>query len=345
MNIVTPYPTNIPINNVNITTESARRDNQLREVIAKPTASGAGAAERGVASEHDKARPGQQNANNFETNLKNAEDQQKIEERGQGRQGSDQDKEQQSKEQQAQKQVADAEKQVAQQDQVKIRELKTRDTEVRAHEAAHAAVGGQFAGSPTYSFKRGPDGTNYAVGGEVSISTSAAGDPQATIAKMQQVRSAALAPAQPSGQDRKVAASATAQLTEAKGAQIKETADEAKAKAQDTAQKQEVKAAEEAESAKKVADENKLSLASNGGDDKNTIAINGRSSTNANTAFGEVFGVSGRGNGASQSQVGPGFIPASDDSRDDQVVARASRVQNFYQASTKPHQSGFSQFA
>ncbi len=38
-----------------------------------------------------------------------------------------------------------------------------------------------------------------------------AGDPQATIAKMQQVRRAALAPAEPSAQDRRVAARASEQ--------------------------------------------------------------------------------------------------------------------------------------
>jgi len=36
-----------------------------------------------------------------------------------------------------------------------IRELQLRDREVRAHEAAHAAAGGAYAGSPTYTFERG----------------------------------------------------------------------------------------------------------------------------------------------------------------------------------------------
>ena len=88
-------------------------------------------------------------------------------------------------------------------------ELKARDREVRAHEAAHQAVGGQYAGSISYVYERGPDGAQYAVGGEVSISTSPVrGDPQATIDKMRVVRAAALAPAEPSSQDRAVAAEA-----------------------------------------------------------------------------------------------------------------------------------------
>jgi hypothetical protein len=97
-------------------------------------------------------------------------------------------------------------------EQQKITELAMRDREVRAHEAAHASVGGIYAGAPSYSFARGPDGKNYAVSGEVSIDVSpVAGNPQATIDKAQIVRRAALAPAQPSSQDRAVASAALEQ--------------------------------------------------------------------------------------------------------------------------------------
>src|SRR5690606_18669390 len=51
--------------------------------------------------------------------------------------------------------------------QLEVLELSQRDREVRSHELAHAAVGGQYAGSPSYSFTRGPDGRRYAVAGEV----------------------------------------------------------------------------------------------------------------------------------------------------------------------------------
>ncbi|WP_444994963.1 putative metalloprotease CJM1_0395 family protein [Aliikangiella sp. IMCC44359] len=88
-----------------------------------------------------------------------------------------------------------------------IEQLKKADREVRAHEAAHANVGGQLAGAPQLSYKTGPDGKRYAVSGEVSISTSkVANNPQATLDKMDQVKRAALAPANPSAQDFKVAA-------------------------------------------------------------------------------------------------------------------------------------------
>ena len=93
--------------------------------------------------------------------------------------------------------------------QQQITELASRDREVRSHEQAHAAVGGSYAGAPTYSFKRGPDGQTYAVGGEVSIDVSPIpNDPAATLRKMEVVQQAALAPAEPSAQDLRVAAQA-----------------------------------------------------------------------------------------------------------------------------------------
>ncbi|VUD51588.1 hypothetical protein TDB9533_01457 [Thalassocella blandensis] len=101
------------------------------------------------------------------------------------------------------------EKAQQQQDQLEIRELAARDREVRAHERAHTAVGGQYAGSPTYQYTRGPDGVNYASSGEVPIDVGRAPTPEETIRKAQIVRRAALAPAEPSPQDRSVAAQAT----------------------------------------------------------------------------------------------------------------------------------------
>lgn len=98
-----------------------------------------------------------------------------------------------------------------------IRELKTRDREVRAHEAAHAAAGGGYAGSPSFSYQQGPDGRSYAIGGEVRIDTSKiSGDPQATLEKAETIRAAALAPAQPSSADRAIAAKAAVMAAEAR---------------------------------------------------------------------------------------------------------------------------------
>ncbi|HBZ93950.1 MULTISPECIES: putative metalloprotease CJM1_0395 family protein [unclassified Pseudomonas] len=103
------------------------------------------------------------------------------------------------------------------QQQLEVTELVQRDREVRTHEQAHAAVGGQYAGSPTYSFKRGPDGQRYAVSGEVSIDTAPVpNDPEATLRKMEVVLRAALAPIEPSPQDLRVAALAQAQAAQAR---------------------------------------------------------------------------------------------------------------------------------
>jgi len=92
-----------------------------------------------------------------------------------------------------------------------LAKLKARDREVRAHEAAHSAVAGSLVrGGASFTFEKGSDGQLYAVGGEVNIDTSTdSDDPQATIQKARQIRAAANAPANPSAQDRAVAAQAT----------------------------------------------------------------------------------------------------------------------------------------
>ena len=108
-----------------------------------------------------------------------------------------------------------------------IAELKKRDREVRAHENAHKAAAGTHAGGISYTYQQGPDGKRYAVGGEVPIDISPVdGNPQATIRKMQQIRRAALAPAEPSGADRAVAAAATKALLQAQSEIAAERAEE-----------------------------------------------------------------------------------------------------------------------
>lgn len=101
---------------------------------------------------------------------------------------------------------------------VVVQRLAARDRQVRAHEFAHLSVAGALATSgPNYSYQIGPDGRRYAVGGEVGIDTGkVADDPAATIAKAQRVRAAALAPADPSAQDLRIAAQATQMESEAR---------------------------------------------------------------------------------------------------------------------------------
>lgn len=106
--------------------------------------------------------------------------------------------------------------QLSEEEQQQVSELADRDREVRAHEQAHKSVGGSHAGAMSLEYQQGPDGQRYAVGGEVSIDISTSDDPSKTIAKMQQVRSAAMAPAQPSAQDYKVASQASQQEAQAR---------------------------------------------------------------------------------------------------------------------------------
>lgn len=108
-----------------------------------------------------------------------------------------------------------------------VEKLKSRDREVRAHEQAHLSAAGSLASSgASFTYQQGPDGQRYAIGGEVGIeSARVAGDPQQTIQRAQQIRRAALAPANPSAQDRSVAANAAAITIDAQAelAQLKQT--------------------------------------------------------------------------------------------------------------------------
>ena len=112
-----------------------------------------------------------------------------------------------------------------------IEELKRRDAEVKAHEQAHLAAAGNLAkGAVNFDYETGPDGNRYAVGGDVSIDTSEVpGDPQATLLKAQRIRRAANAPADPSPQDRSVAAEASRMEVNARA----EISEEARARQQE----------------------------------------------------------------------------------------------------------------
>lgn len=107
-----------------------------------------------------------------------------------------------------------------------IEELKKRDAEVRRHEEAHMRTGGRYAGTPKYDYQTGPDGKRYAIGGSVDIDTSEVpGDPEATIEKARIIKRAALAPEEPSTQDRKVAREADQMAARAQREQSEAKAD------------------------------------------------------------------------------------------------------------------------
>ena len=91
-----------------------------------------------------------------------------------------------------------------------LKRIQSQADKVVAHESAHAFVGGALMlGGPVYQYAVAPDGQTYETSGQSRIDMSpVAGNPQATIAKMQQVKRAAMAPLNPSGADRVVAAQA-----------------------------------------------------------------------------------------------------------------------------------------
>ncbi len=102
-------------------------------------------------------------------------------------------------------------------EQRRVAELAARDREVRTHEQAHvAAAGNLFRGGPFYNYTKGPDGRNYATSGHVNIDTGPGATPEETIERAARVRRAALAPAEPSGADRAVAAQAARLEAEAR---------------------------------------------------------------------------------------------------------------------------------
>lgn len=100
--------------------------------------------------------------------------------------------------------------------QAAISELQQIDRRVRAHEMAHLLSGdGVVRGGASFTYTRGPDGKNYAVGGEVPIDASPGRTPQETLDKARAIERAALAPVDPSPQDRRVAALAQQMAAEA----------------------------------------------------------------------------------------------------------------------------------
>lgn len=105
-----------------------------------------------------------------------------------------------------------------------VQKLQLIDLHVKMHEQQHmASAGGYARGGPSFQFVMGPDGKSYAVGGEVAMDTSPiSNNPQATITKAQVLRRAALAPSDPSGADRAIAAAATQMEAQARTELINE---------------------------------------------------------------------------------------------------------------------------
>lgn len=122
---------------------------------------------------------------------------------------------------------ADTTGELTDQERKQVEKLEARDREVRTHEEAHRASAGQLArGGPNYSYKTGADGRRYAVSGSVQIDTSEGRTPEETIEKAGKMRRAALAPADPSGADRAIAAKAARMEAQARRELAEAKADE-----------------------------------------------------------------------------------------------------------------------
>lgn len=236
--LVSNYP-NVSINTANPPTEMARRDALRRDLFEPVKELEKSSAEKPLVTDEKvrSANGAQSQVNLYGANGKETETQQAIEGRGDesSQQNAEGEQQQAGPEQQEAKQQQEARQQAEQQEQAEVRELKARDQEVKTHEQAHAAVGGRYAGAPSYSYELGPDGKQYAVGGEVSIDISPIpGDPQATVQKMQQVRVAALAPAEPSAADRRIAAEAAQRQIQAQAELVQQTSAIAQTKPAET---------------------------------------------------------------------------------------------------------------
>ncbi|EIB46859.1 hypothetical protein cje147_08703 [Campylobacter jejuni subsp. jejuni 2008-872] len=126
---------------------------------------------------------------------------------------------------------------LSQKEVAQVRELQSIDRNVKAHEAAHQAAGGGLAGAASFTYTRGPDNQMYATAGEVPISMQKGNTPEETIANARQIAAAAMAPADPSPQDYKVAANAAKMEFEARAEAMKLKAEEAKEKEEENKEK------------------------------------------------------------------------------------------------------------
>ena len=321
MNILPPVPTPTVFNVGTVNTESVRRDNTQREAVPQSAANEKLAAETGVGSEADKVKkPGQspqpltyekpipQTAQQLNTQNDSAKD------NGQDASAGKENAEDQQKQQ--------AEQQ-------KITQLKQRDAEVRAHEQAHASLGGQYASPPQYEYERGPDGRRYAVGGEVSIDISEASTPEETIRKSQQVKAAALAPAEPSAQDLRVATEATqialearTEIASAKAEAAQESYNQAIPDSQKNAEEQQNPVTGETSSLEDIVDALDVGIPTR------SLDISQSEVDQQNVIESEF-----NSDGASQ------FIA----NRDLEITRRVSVIESFYQQVTTPRSEGVQQ--
>lgn len=344
MNIVTPIPTAVPFTTANVNTESARRDNVQREVIPQINQPDNSAAESGLGSESDRLKQSAKNAQPAQSPVYERPVVQQNPNAGDAGALGNTNGQTPDNAQQESAGKEDAEERQRQQqeaaEQQELDRLKSRDREVRTHEQAHAAVGGQYAGSPSYEFETGPDGQQYAVGGEVSIDISKEAEPEDTLNKMQQVRAAALAPAEPSTQDFRVASEASRIAGEARVEIAQDELEEQQARQEENVDqifnRQSTGPADETEERVPEIDDIveprdvgpptrslEETRQAQGAGPAADVGINPLSAVQAQSA--EPFGV--------------------DSERDEEINQRALRIASFYQQTSTPRNEGFQQFA
>jgi len=107
-----------------------------------------------------------------------------------------------------------------------LQQLRMTEQKVKAHEMAHKIAGGELTGPVQYKYQKGPDGKLYTVGGEVPIKIKQGKTPEETVEIAQKIKRAALAPVDPSPQDRAVAARATIMEMQAKMEMMKKNLEE-----------------------------------------------------------------------------------------------------------------------
>lgn len=191
---------------------------------------------------------------------------------------------------------------LTEEEQAEVEDLKARDQEVRTHEQAHKSAGGQYAAAPTYSYERGPDGKQYVTDGEVSIDIGEESDPQATINKMQVVKRAAMAPAQPSAQDRRVYAEATQKEAQARQELNEQEAEEAQGSVEGENST--------SPTASKGTEGESNSAINAQGDESESNTINGNSNSNSNGAVPANGAKSGKSTGAVNNDISTPKVPS-----------------------------------
>ncbi len=97
-----------------------------------------------------------------------------------------------------------------------VNELKSRDKEVRLHEAEHMRNPELISvGGPKFTYAIGPDGKAYAIGGNVTLTTGKPKSPEDAMQKAMALKNSSMGVGEPSSKDIGASISAGAMFQEA----------------------------------------------------------------------------------------------------------------------------------